>query len=84
MSIWEYFHSYTASGRVGMRRVGEEEGVRRSLGNIQQQQATSSDLAALSKRVVVRPVHPAVLRYVFHLLLFLSKPLMCLEQVRTA
>lgn len=46
---------------VGMRRVGETEGVRQSLGNIQQV-STSKDLVALSHRTVIRGMDPAVLR----------------------
>ena len=47
---------------VGMRRVGETEGVRQSLGNMQQPVSTLKDLAALSRRIVVRQIDPAVLR----------------------
>lgn len=45
---------------VGMRRVGEMEGVRQSLGNILQV-STSKDLVALSRRVVVKGLDPKVL-----------------------
>lgn len=47
---------------VGMRRVGETEGVRQSLGNMQQPVSTQKDLAALSRRIVVRQMDPAVLK----------------------
>ena len=47
---------------VGMRRVGETEGVRQSLGNIQQPASTQTDMAALSRRIVVRPMDPAALQ----------------------
>ncbi|KAL3881699.1 hypothetical protein ACJMK2_028102 [Sinanodonta woodiana] len=46
---------------VGMRRVGETEGVRQSLGNISQR-ATKHDIAAWSRRIVVKPLDPAILR----------------------
>ncbi|XP_033739931.1 PH-interacting protein-like [Pecten maximus] len=57
--------SNSASGgnhahRVGMRMSGETEGVRQSLGNINQQ-ATQSDLAAWSRRIIVKELHPSVL-----------------------
>lgn len=47
---------------VGMRRVGETEGVRQSLGNMQQPASSQSDMVALSRRIVVRPLEPAVLK----------------------
>ena len=47
---------------VGMRRVGETEGVRQSLGNMQQPVSTLKDLVALSRRIVVKQIDPAVLR----------------------
>ncbi|XP_060082031.1 bromodomain and WD repeat-containing protein 3-like [Ylistrum balloti] len=57
--------SNSASGsnhghRVGMRMSGETEGVRQSLGNINQQ-ATQSDLAAWSRRIIVKELHPSLL-----------------------
>ena len=48
---------------VGMRRVGETEGVRQSLGNMQQPVSTLKDLVALSRRIVVKQIDPAVLRW---------------------
>ncbi|XP_052810053.1 PH-interacting protein-like isoform X2 [Mya arenaria] len=52
----------TAGGShmVGMRRVGETEGVRQSLGNMQV--STPRDLAALTRRIVVKGLDSAVLR----------------------
>ncbi|XP_046581352.1 bromodomain and WD repeat-containing protein 3-like [Haliotis rubra] len=47
-------------GRVGMRRSGETEGVRQSLGNVTLR-ATKSDIAALKRRVVVKPLDPEVM-----------------------
>ncbi|KAH3738331.1 hypothetical protein DPMN_044965, partial [Dreissena polymorpha] len=49
------------SHMVGMRRVGETEGVRQSLGNILQV-STSKDLAAIRRRIVVRDLDREVLR----------------------
>ncbi|KAK7108775.1 PH-interacting protein-like [Littorina saxatilis] len=51
----------SSEGRVGLRRIGEMEGVRQSLGNMQQR-ATSRDLAAWKKRVVIQPVNLAMLK----------------------
>ena len=48
------------SGRVGMRRAGEMEGVRQ-LGNMQQR-AASSGLPAWSKSVLVQPLSHAILK----------------------
>nr|XP_022292305.1 bromodomain and WD repeat-containing protein 3-like isoform X1 [Crassostrea virginica] len=48
------------SVNVGLRRTGEREGVRQSLGNISQR-ATQSDIAALSRRVVVQELDAAAL-----------------------
>lgn len=48
------------TGRVGMRRSGETEGVRQSLGNVTLR-ATKSDIAALKRRVVVKPLDPEVM-----------------------
>lgn len=45
---------------VGLRRTGEREGVRQSLGNISQR-ATQSDIAALSRRVFVKELDSAAL-----------------------
>lgn len=53
--------SSSFEGRVGMRRSGETEGVRQSLGSVSQR-ATSSDLAAWRKRVVVRELDKGVLK----------------------
>ncbi|KAL4232669.1 Bromodomain and WD repeat-containing protein 3 [Mactra antiquata] len=47
----------SGSHMVGMRRVGEMEGVRQSLGNILQV-STSKDLMALSRCVVVKGLEP--------------------------
>jgi len=47
---------------VGMRRVGETEGVRQSLGNMQV--ATPVNLATVIRRVVVPPLEQAELRWV--------------------
>ncbi|XP_053397072.1 bromodomain and WD repeat-containing protein 3-like isoform X3 [Mercenaria mercenaria] len=51
----------SGSHMVGMRRVGETEGVRQSLGNILQV-STSKDLVALSRRMVIKGMDPAVLK----------------------
>lgn len=48
------------SVNVGLRRTGEREGVRQSLGNISQR-ATQSDIAALSRRVFVKELDSAAL-----------------------
>lgn len=47
-------------GNVGLRRTGEREGVRQSLGNISQR-ATQSDIAALSRRVVIKELDTAAI-----------------------
>lgn len=46
--------------RVGIRRSGETEGVRQSLSNIEQR-ATQSEIAAWSRRIVVRELDPSLL-----------------------
>lgn len=51
---------YLSVVNVGLRRTGEREGVRQSLGNISQR-ATQSDIAALSRRVVVQELDAAAL-----------------------
>ncbi|XP_062620168.1 bromodomain and WD repeat-containing protein 3-like isoform X2 [Saccostrea cucullata] len=53
-------HRSNSVGNVGGRRIGEREGVRQSLGNITQR-ATQSDIAAWSRRVVVKELDTAAL-----------------------
>ncbi|KAJ8314724.1 hypothetical protein KUTeg_006874 [Tegillarca granosa] len=47
---------------VGMRMSGEMEGVRQSLSNITQQ-ATQSDIAAASRRIIIRELDQAILSH---------------------